>query len=387
MKRVIIHIDMDAFYASIEQRDNPAVRNRPVVVGADPAGGSGRGVVSAASYEARKFGIHSAMPISTAFRRCPDAIFLPVNMGKYCTVSSGIMEIFREYTPAVEAVSLDEAFLDVSDALRLFSSAESIGRTIKERIQNDFALTASVGIAPNKLLAKMASEFDKPDGFTVVSEPEVQAFLDPLPVTALWGVGKKTELKLLSMGVRTIEQLRTLPRQHLESLFGKHGLILWNYARGIDDGPVNADRKVKSISNEHTFIRDETRRAVIGDTILQLSEKVGFRLRNRNLTAKTITFKLRFEDFQTLMRAKTLDHTVSISEEIYATAMNLYEELNLDARPVRLIGVGVTQLHAAGGGQMSLFPEKQETREQLALTIDGIKKRFGEKALHRGPGY
>ncbi|MBN2415869.1 DNA polymerase IV [bacterium] len=378
---------MDAFYASIEQRDNPVIRNRPVVVGADPAGGSGRGVVSAASYEARTFGIHSAMPISTAYKRCPHAVFLPVDTEKYCRVSSGIMALFHEYAPVVEAVSLDEAFLDVSGVQRLFSGAERIARTIKERILSEHRLTASVGIAPNKLLAKMASEFDKPDGFTVVPQERVQQFLDPLPVSALWGVGKKTDVRLAAMGVRTVRQLRAVPQQDLESIFGKNGGSLWNYARGLDDSPVEAGRQAKSISNEHTFARDETCPEVIADTILQLSEKVGFRLRNRRLTAKTITFKLRFEDFQTLVRAKTVDHPVSLSEDIYAAAVGIYGELNRERRPVRLIGVGVSHLGESGGGQMSFFSEERETREQLSLTIDEIKKRFGENAIRRGPRY
>ena len=387
MTRRIIHVDMDAFYASVEQRDNPSIRNRPVVVGADPDEGRGRGVVSAASYEARSFGIHSAMPISQAYRRCPDAVFLPVNMKKYREVSRGIMAVFLDYTPLVEAVSLDEAFLDVSDAKRLFSGAELIGRKIKTRILEEHDLTASVGVAPNKLLAKMASEFDKPDGFTVIDETHVVAFLDPLPVTALWGVGKKTEERLASMGINRIEQLRKIPGKHLVSMFGKGGEQLYHYSRGIDSSAVLAESKVKSISNEITFRHDETRHGEIQQTILHLSEKVGYRLRKKHFTARTVAVKLRFSDFETKVKAKTLTRPTIHSEDIYAAALTIYQSMNLQFRAIRLIGVGVSHLSEGKGNQTSLFEGEETERESLTAALDALKRRFGEKAIGRGPRY
>ena len=383
MQRTIIHIDMDAFYASIEQRDNPEFLGKPVIVGAAPKLGRGRGVVSAASYEARRFGIHSAQPVSKAYRLCPNGIFLPVRGRRYEQVSRKIMDIFHEFTPLVEAISLDEAFLDMTGTERLMGNPEKAGRQIKARIWEQEQLKASVGIGPNKLVAKIASDLEKPDGFVMVRAEEVQDFLAPLPVGRLWGIGKKTEEKLFGLGVYTIGQLAVYPERSLQDIFGKTGKIVWKYSHGIDDSPVLPFREAKSISNEVTFDKDEAETSILLETLLQLSEKVGYRLRNQELMGRTVVLKVRFSDFSTLVRHATLPKPFFFSETIYREVYRLFENIDLN-QSIRLLGVGVTQLSSAGEEQMDIFEEEDNKRKRASEAVDGLKERFGERVIGRG---
>jgi len=375
---------MDAFYASIEQRDNPEFRGKPVVVGADPKGGRGRGVVSAASYEAREYGIHSAQPISQAFRLCPHAIFLPVRVKRYRSVSLRIMKIFREYTPIVEPVSLDEAFLDMTGTTRLYGSPERVGKKIKQRIYQQEGLTASVGIGPNKLTAKIASEIGKPNGFMVIEENKIRQILDPLPVKRLWGIGPKTEEKLISMGIYTIGGLATLSKETLKGIFGNMGVELWNMANGIDDTPVIPLRECKSVSNEVTFGSDQTETAVLHSTILSLSEKVGYRLRKKKMHGRTVVLKVRLSDFSTLIRHSSLARPTFLSEKIYEEALSIFHRLDLKNQAVRLIGVGITNLESIDFQQMELFDGEDERRIKLSVVIDMLRDKFGERIISRG---
>ncbi|NLI91941.1 MAG: DNA polymerase IV [Peptococcaceae bacterium] len=375
-KLQIIHVDMDAFYASIEQRDNPDLRGKPVVVGGRP---NSRGVASTCSYEARKYGIRSAMPLTEARRRCPHAVFLPVDMPKYAKVSSQIHRIFQDYTPIIEPISLDEAFLDVTDSTRLFGSAHIIALEIKERIKKELDLTASVGLAPNKFLAKIASDIQKPDGFVMLTEEEIQDFLDPLPVEKIWGVGPKTAEKLHMLHIKTIRELKALDQVTLRNHFGTAGSQLYYLARGIDNRPVETEREAKSIGRETTFPQDLSDTEVLQTFILDLSADVARKLRKESLKAKTISLKVRFADFRTVSRSKTLDSYTSLDQDIYAQANYLFQELRL-SQPVRLIGVSVHNL-VPEESQQSLFETANPEKEKLAKTMDTIKERFGENSI------
>nr|WP_308892201.1 DNA polymerase IV [Desulfosporosinus sp. PR] len=379
MVRKIIHVDMDAFYASVEQRDDPTLRAKPVVVGGRP---NSRGVVSTASYEARKFGIHSAMPIAEAFRRCPQAIFLPVNARKYQEVSLQIREIFLTYTPLVEPLSLDEAFLDVTGSIKLFGPADTIALTIKQRIQQELNLTASVGVACNKFLAKLASDLQKPDGFVVVSPERVREFLEPLPIERLWGVGKKTAEQLHKLNVKTVRDLRSLELGYLRQLFGVQGNQLYQLAQGIDDRPVESERIVKSIGRETTFELDIADRDVLETALLNLSLDVGRRLRKRALRAKTVTLKVRYDDFHTVSRSQTLLEAVDLDDIIYREACSLLKEVSLK-QPLRLIGLTLHNLSAAAERQLSLFSEPQKNSQALTEVIDLLKEKYGERSITR----
>ncbi len=374
---------MDAFYASVEQRDNPDFLGKPVIVGANPSHGRGRGVVSTASYEAREYGIHSAQPISQAYRLCPNGIFLPVRGRRYVHVSRVIMAILREYTPLVETVSLDEAFLDITGTGRLFGHAEKIGREIKMRIKKQEQLTASVGIGPNKLVAKIASDLKKPDGFVLVNREEVKQFLWPLSVNRLWGIGKKTEEKLAGLGITTIEELALLSKKTLQDCFGKLGVVLWQHAQGMDDNPVVSSREAKSISNELTFQEDVTDIQTIRETLLKLSEKVGYRLRSQNMVGRTVALKIRWSDFSTCLRHKTYPKNIFMGDTIYSSIFALMENIDIH-QPVRLLGVGVTQLSRADEQQMELFETENRKSKIVDETMDRIKNKFGEKMIGRG---
>jgi len=375
---------MDAFYASVEQRDHPEFQGKPVIVGADPKFGRGRGVVSTASYEARQFGIHSAQPISEAYRLCPQGIFLPVRGKRYVEVSHRILSILKEYTPKVETVSLDEAFLDLTGTERLLGSSDTVGLEIKKRIWEQEQLTASVGIGPNKLVAKIASDLKKPDGFVVVKTKGVRDFLAPLPIRCLWGIGKKTEEKLTEFGIRTVRDVAALSETRLRELFGSYGLTLWKYAHGMDESPVVPFREAKSISREVTFESDTDDPSLIKETLLELSEKVGYRLRRQGLVGRTIVLKVRLADFSTMVRHKTLLRSVSLSEIIHKEAVSLYDCLDLKRQPVRLLGIGVTQLSSAEFQQMGFFDEENKNRKQVSQVVDQLKQKFGEKIIGKG---
>ncbi|MBN1780003.1 DNA polymerase IV [bacterium] len=383
--RWILHVDMDAFYAAVEQRDHADFRGKPVVVGAAPRHGRGRGVVSTASYEARKFGIHSAQPISEAWRKCPNAIFLPVRMSRYVDVSRQIMNIASGYSPLIEKISLDEAFLDITGTVRLMGSPDTIGRRLKEQIVGETQLTASVGIGPNKLIAKIASDYQKPDGLTIVPHQEARTFLTPLPIRRLWGIGAKTEKKLRTLGVSTIGDLARLDPDFLIKQFGKWGRCLYNYACGIDESTVVPYRDAKSISNEVTFHTDEHDREMFRQTLLQLCDKVGFRLRSRHLMARTVTIKVRFSDFSTLIRSSTLPQPVFLSETIYHEVFHLFETIDIADRSLRLLGVGVSHLISARAMQGDLFDGSGDDKSgRITDAMDALKNKYGRDIIQRG---
>lgn len=380
MARSIIHVDMDAFYASVEQRDKPELRGKPVVVGAAPGG---RGVVSAASYEARQFGVRSAMPSIQAQRLCPQAIFVPVDMPRYLQASRAVMAILGGYTPLLEQISVDEAFLDVTGSRRLFGSPEQIGRQIKQRIASELSLVASVGIAANKFIAKVASDHGKPDGFVIVPAGEERRFLDPMPVSRLWGVGKATEERLRQLGIRTIRQLAAYPEEVLQRQFGELGGHLHRLANGIDDRPVETGRDAKSVSAEHTYQQDTREQDTIERTLLALAEDVGARLRSQELRGRTVQLKLRFDDFHTITRRRTLPGPTDANDTIYKTVCALLAEVPLEGRLVRLLGVGVSGFDRPA--QASLFAD-EEVQEHSALddAVDALRKRYGSDTIRRG---
>jgi DNA polymerase-4 len=374
--RSIIHVDMDAFYASVEQRDRPDLRGRPVIVGADPRG---RGVVSTASYEARTFGVHSAMPIGRAARLCPDGAFLPVDMAKYARVSRQIMAILAEFTPLLEPVSIDEAFLDVTAMGALLGDGESIARLIKTRIRTDVQLTASVGVASNKFVAKVASDLRKPDGLVVVPPGEEAGFLAPLPVSRLWGVGRVTASALESMGIRTIAQLAATPVAHLEARFGSAGALLLELAHGRDDRPVAPCSAPKSMGAEETFEEDHRDLERLRATLRAQAERVARELRAEGYAGRTVTLKVRFADFSMITRSHSDDPTQD-GLRIFRHAVGLLERVPL-RQPVRLIGLSVSELGSAGTGQLPLLEPGVARAERLARALDRLAERFGEDSV------
>jgi nucleotidyltransferase/DNA polymerase involved in DNA repair len=379
MPRAILHVDMDAFYASIEQRDRPELAGRPVVVGADPKGGRGRGVVSAASYEARRFGIRSAMPISQAFRLCPQAAFQPVDMEKYGRVSDEVMAILHRFTDLVEPLSIDEAFLDVTGSRAVFGDGEVIARKIKDAIRSETRLTASVGVAPNKLIAKIASDMRKPDGLVVVAPGSEAPFLAPLPITRLWGVGPKTEERLARAGIHTIGDLAAADPATLERRVGVHGHDLIQLARGIDERPVEGGpMDPKSLGQEHTFDHDVADVARLRRTLLALADNVGRRLRAHGLKGRTVTLKYRDERFVTVTRAETLDEATDSGAVVFRTAWRQFEDVHA-RRSVRLLGIYVSGF--AVDAQLQLFaPSAPPPIDRLQ---DAVVERFGDGAVTR----
>lgn len=374
----IMHVDMDAFYAAVEQMDNPELKGKPVIVG----GISNRGVVSTASYEARKYGVHSAMPIAEAKRLCPHGIFLPGRHERYSEVSRQIFAILYQYTPIVEKVSIDEGFLDLTGCSRLFGNSIQIGRRIKADIYNKFGLTASIGLASNKFLAKLASDMEKPDGFFVIEEKDIDRILEPLDVGKIWGVGKRTAEILKSKGIDTIGRLKTLTIEELETLLGKNGVRLYYLSRGIDNRRVEVNNPVKSISHEETFAEDISDRNLILASLLRMSIKVSRRLRKAGLVGNTIEVKIRYGDFTTYTRSISISVGTNQTDIIYQKAIYLLEKNKLLNRPIRLLGVGVSNLSPEGPEQLSLF-ENNLKMEKLAKTIDLIRDKFGETSVIR----
>jgi len=384
MTRTILHVDMDAFYAAVEQRDHPEYRGKPVVVGSDPKGGRGRGIVSTCSYEARRFGIHSAQPISRAWNLCPQAIYVMPDMGKYERVSGRVMNILAGYTDLLEQVSVDEAFLDVTGSTKLFGSGVEIARNIKQTIRRELGLTASVGIAENKFVAKIASDLEKPDGLVVVACGREKEFLAPLEIGRLWGVGKKTETSLKQMGIVRIGQLLDLDPKRLVSKLGKTGARLWQLAQGVDDRPVLPEEGYKSIGHEITFEKDTADFELLHRTLLDLAERVSRRLRSNGFSARTIAIKYREADFSTFTRRRTLNAPVDTAEKIFPVALSLLRGLIRKGVCVRLIGVYACNLETpAGDGQMPLFGQKQGNDRKLAEALDEINERFGSRSITR----
>lgn len=380
MSLEIMHIDMDAFFAAVEQLDNPDLKGKPVIVGGVNL--DNRGVVSTASYEARKYGVHSAMSMVEAKRLCPEGIYLPGRHGRYQEISAQIFHIFKQYTPLVEKISIDEAFLDISGCHRLYGDSLEIGKKIKNQIKEEIGITASVGLAPNKFLAKLGSGMDKPDGFFVIRDNNKNEILDELAVDKIWGVGKKSANFLKEHGIDTIGKLKKLSNNELNSLFGKMGQQLYNLARGIDNRPVEITNEVKSISHEETFAKDETEHRLIYASLMEMSAKVAHRLRNKKMEGYTVFIKVRYGNFTTLTRRVTLSNSTASTDTIYKTGRRLLNKENLLNKPVRLLGIGVSNLDKSQKKQLSLFDDKIK-EDNLNKTINGIKNRFGEKSLLR----
>ena len=384
MDRIVAHVDMDAFFASVEQRDHPEYLNKPVIVGADPKGGKGRGVVSTASYEARKWGVHSAQPISQAFRCCPNGIFFSPRFERYEEVSRSIMSVFLRFTPLVESASLDEAYLEMTGTERLFGPVEKTARRIKEMIWEKENLKASVGLGPNKLIAKIASDWKKPDGFVHWRIEDIGTVLKDLPVRRLIGIGPKMEEYLLRSGIRTVGQLAALGRDTLKARWGSFGLVLWDRVQGIDDSPVVPFQEAHSISNETTFDVDEDDENALRQTLLRLSEKVGYRLRRESLAGKTVILKVRFSDFFTQVRHRTLAEPIDLSEHIHREVRSLFGDFLKSKQPIRLLGVGVTQLCEKSSLAMDLFGGCDKRRRRITDAVDGLKNKYGESIIRRG---
>jgi DNA polymerase-4 len=373
--RTILHVDLDAFFAAVEQRDRPDLRDRPVVVGMGD-----RGVVSAASYEARAFGIHSAMPIRQARALCPDAVFVPVDGRRYAAVSRQVMEILRRFTPQVEPISIDEAFLDVTASRALFGDGKAIARRIKAAIRGELELTASVGVATTKLVAKIASDLEKPDGLVVVAPGSEASFLAPLPIGRLWGVGPKTAASLREFGAVTIGDLAAIPEDALVRRFGKHGAALHARARGIDADPVADPDAAKSIGHEHTLDEDTTDPEVIESVLLAMADGVAGRLRTAGVRGSTVSVKIRDASFTTVTRQRTLPVPTDLTEPIWRTAVELSRPEVVGKR-IRLLGVTVSGLGAPE--QLGLFADIDDRRRRAISAADAIRRRWGERAVTR----
>lgn len=378
MRRWIMHVDMDAFFASVEQRDDPALQGKPVIV----CGKSRRSVVATASYEARAFGVHSAMPLSQAKRLCPHGCFVAPRFEAYREASDAIHQVMLHYADAYEPISLDEAFLDISGMGSQYPTLGSIGRAIKEEIRCAVHLTASVGIAPNKFLAKMASDMNKPDGLCIIPYGREQEVLAPLPVRRLWGVGSVTEKKLLAAGFRTIADIQEAAPEKLSALLGNQGPLLKALSLGIDERPIISSRQVKSIGDESTYEYDLTDRPTINREIAIHSDIVAQRLRRHDLAARTISLKIRFASFKTIMRSLSLEEGTNLQETIDSACQTLLSRIPL-TEGIRLIGVTASNL-GAPLSIPSLFSDKEEKRARAAKAMDSIQQKYGRKALQKG---
>jgi len=379
-QRSIIHLDMDAFYPAVEVLDKPDLKGKPVIVG----GAKKRGVVSSASYEARRFGVHSAQPIATAIRLCPDGIFMPVRMSRYKEVSRQVFEIFHCFTPLVEPLSIDEAFLDLTGAERLMGQTIEIARKIKETVFKKTGLTVSAGVASSKFTAKIASDIDKPDGLTVVPPDRVREFLDPLPVKKMWGVGKITQQVLARLNVKTFKDLRQIPVEILEKNFGKHGASMHLLSMGIDERDVEPEREVKSIGHEQTFMKDILDPDQARKEILSLANRVCHRMRREEVRGSTVSLKVKYSDFTQITRAETLPEPTDDSIEIYSTSCRLLKKTAVGKRPVRLLGISLSRLSSLKGEkQLFLFDQDKEYRKRkdLNTALDSICDKFGEKGI------
>ena len=381
--RAIIHVDMDAFFASVEVLDNPELSGKPVIVGGRP---EQRGVVAAASYEVRKFGVHSAMSTYRAMQLCPDLVIIPPRQRRYAEISERIFRIFKVYSPLVEPISIDEAFLDVTGSERLFGPAVDIGRTIKGRIRSEIGLVASVGVAPNKFLAKLASDLNKPDGFRVIEAGEAEALLAELPVSRLWGVGKVTQKTLAELNILKIKDLLAYPRGLLQQRLGSHLERLLELARGIDDRPVVTDRDAKSIGAETTFASDISDADELLTRLNTLADRVARSLRQDGFLAYTVQLKARYPDFTTVTRAKTFTSPTCSTREIQLAAEELLTcNLNRLGRPLRLVGVSVSNLVRPEEEAPELFPDESKTQaEKVDHLLDALQTRFGSKVIRRG---
>ncbi len=379
----IIHFDMDAFYPSVEILDHPELKGKPVLVG----GGGNRGVVSSASYEARKFGVHSAQPMVTALRLCPDAIVMPVRMLRYQEISQQVFDLFFRFTPLVEPLSIDEAFIDVTGSIRLFGDPVVIAKTIKALVVKETGLTISAGVAPSKFLAKIASDLEKPDGLTVVPHDGVQDFLDPLPIKMMWGVGKVTQAALKQLNVATFKDLREMPADLLKIKFGKNGHRMHRLSMGIDNREVITSHKIKSIGHELTFSLDILDKTRGKRELLALSNRVASRMRRHGVRGKTITLKVKYYDFVQITRSATSLNQTDDRSEIYSAVCRLLDKTLVGKKPVRLLGVSLSQLsHPGSGTQLHLFGpnDTSSKKKDLNQALDSVNHKFGDKSILPG---
>jgi len=382
----IIHLDLDAFFASVEQRDNPAYRGKPLITGGISGGGGNlnRGVVHAASYEARKYGVHAGMSIWEARQKCPQGIFIPSRISKYLEASKIFFQIGNIYSPLVEQLGMDELFLNVSGCESLFGSIEVIGRKIKERVYGELGLKVSVGIAENKFLAKIATNLGKPDGFYIIYFKDRQKILYPLPVSALWGIGRKTEELLKKSGIYQVEQLAKMPDSILDNLLGKNGKKIKLLAQGIDESPVTPPSEVKSISRETTFPTNITEKAILIKELLKISQMVGYTARKEGYNGRTITLKIRFHNFTTFNKSKTLENSTHLDDIIFKTIVELLNKVKLKKGGVRLLGIRLSNLSPEDKrNQLKFVRDKEDKLEQLSQSLDKIREKFGSKAITR----
>jgi len=381
MARCIFHIDLDAFFVSAEQALNPELRGKPVIVGGDP---ERRGVVASASYEARPFGIHAGMPLSKARRLCPQAIFIQANFSRYREASHEFMEILADFSPCIEPLGLDEAYLDVTGYEEPYGSPRKLALAIKERIYKELKLTASIGIATCKVVAKIASDLCKPDGLLEVAAGGEQDFLNPLPVARLPGVGKKTEQVLKEMGIATIGELASLPLNIVEKHFGKFGIVIHGYANGIDNRKVEALGESKSINKQTTFAQDTLEQHFLRASLHHLCEQVSAELRYQDKQARCVTLKLRYADFKTITRQVTLKEASNVSQVIFAAALQLLSKvLARKEKPIRLIGIKVSNL-SGKERQLHMFNTKTEKLGHLDKAINEIRRKYGSAAIKKG---
>ena len=383
-KRVILHVDMDAFYAAVEERENPALRGKPVVVGSEPKEGRGRGVVATANYAARRYGIGSAMPISEAWRRCPKAVYLRPRMRLYADVSRQIRAVFERFTDLIEPISIDEAFLDVTASRRLYGDGPAIAGLIKDAIRTEQRLTASIGCAGSKFIAKIASDLDKPDGLVVVRAGEEAEFLAPLPIGRMWGAGPKALERFRRLGCATIGDAAGLDRDVLVRAFGDSmGDRFHRLSRGVDDRPVVPDHIRKSLGKETTFGEDVSDRRTVERTLLDLTEQVAALLRRKGLAGATVTVKLRWEGFETVTRQRTLQSPVNTVEKIWPVARELLRTADRPQLRIRLVGVTLSALDRAASGQADMFVPDTGADTRVAEAVDALVERFGSGTVTR----
>ncbi len=382
--RHIIHVDMDAFYAAIEEMDHPEYRGKPLVVGADPKGGKGRGVVSTANYEARKYGIRSALPVSKAYRLCPHAIFVPGRPQRYGEISRHVMRIISDFSPVLQQISIDEAFLDITQTANGFGGPKSLAEKLKARIRHEVGLTASVGLAGNMFVAKVASDLQKPDGLTICPPGHEREFLAPLPINKLWGVGPKTEAHLRDYGFHTIGDLAKCSQETLAKKFGKWGAHLWALSNGIDNRAVEEGGPRKSISQEHTWDEDVADPAIVEKRIWKIADDLSRYMREEKIKSRVLTVKIRLEGFLTYTRRQTLSEHTNDAETMREVAVKLFRDFEREGKKVRLIGVNMSDLNTHGAEQLGLFdqPESKQ-KDKVAQLLDTLREKFGEDAAAR----
>lgn len=382
MDRIILHVDMDAFFAAIEQLDHLEFRGRPVIVGADPQGGKGRGVVSTCSYEARAFGVHSAMPVSKAYKLCPHGVYTFPRGKRYSQVSKKVMAVLDEFSPDVEPLSIDEAFLDISTSYKIYGTVQDSGLAVKRRIKEETELTASVGIAPSKFIAKIASDLEKPDGIVIVEKGSEKEFLAPLHISRMWGVGKKTLPIMEGLGIHTIGDLARYSQKEIIERLGKSGLHFWNLANGIDERNIERHVKAKSISKETTFYHDKANPDELRETLLYLCNELTREMRRKKYFGRTVTLKIRLEDFTTFTRSRTLTEMVNSCEQIQKHIEDMFATFDRENKRVRLLGVAVSHLQH-DSGQINLFEKESENARKIDNLIDQVREKFGEKSITR----